>query len=114
VTGDTIVEGFQSSYCWDDGLGGGLCVDSIEPRFDSALALPAGEPLRLQLDKPLPDSVTLALSEEVFGDAIMLEVLTPDETLEWPVSVAPGAYILTASGVWPQGDVTYYFSISLE
>jgi hypothetical protein len=112
--GGTTVAGFQSSYCWSPRIGPALCVDTIEPYFESSIALPAGDPIRLQLDAPLPDSVTLALSEEVFGDDIAIETLTPAQTVTWPVSVAPGTYVLAASGKWPQGDVTYYFSMTFE
>jgi hypothetical protein len=109
-----IIEGFQSSYCWKQRLGPGICVDTIEPVFNGALPLPVGEPIRLQLDRPLPDGVTLALSEEVFGDAVVVETVTPAQAIAWSPTVAPGAYILAASGAWPEGNVTYWFSISFE
>jgi hypothetical protein len=101
------------SYCWNPTFGPAICVDTIESFFDSATALPAGAPIRLQLDKPLPNSVTLSLSEEVFGDAIVEETLTPAAEVVWSPTVAAGDYIHRVSGSWKEGDVTTWFSISL-
>ncbi|MGB7874538.1 MAG: hypothetical protein WBL25_09160 [Anaerolineales bacterium] len=114
VSNGELVDGFQSSYCWDQGIGGTLCVDSVEPFFESSTPLDASAPIRLQLDSPLPDAVTLSLSKEVFGETIVSESMPVTEFIEWSPSVAPGEYILDVHGSWKQGDVTYWFSINLE
>jgi hypothetical protein len=116
VVDGTPQEGYQGSYCWTDpGAGVGLCVDKIPPVFDSAYSLPAGQPLRLQLDVPVPDSVQLSLGEGVFGEPLVTQTLAGAEMLEWAVQVEPGQYILNVFAAWEQqGDVSYLFSISLE
>jgi hypothetical protein len=45
VANNGLVDGFQSSYCWDGGTGGTLCVDTMEPTFDSPTSLPASDPI---------------------------------------------------------------------
>ena len=107
-------EGYQGSYCWT-GPTVALCVDKIPPEFDSAIALPAGEPIRLQLDAPLPDTVTLQLSDELFGEARYTETMPGATTLEWAVEAEPGPYILSAFAAWQsRGDVAYLFSVTLQ
>jgi hypothetical protein len=114
VSNADLVSGFQSSYCWEGGGGPALCVDTIEPYFESSIPLDANAPIRLQLEKPLPNEVTLEISKEVFGDTIQSEQASISEQVEWSPVVAPGEYILSARASWDQGDVTYWFSISLE
>ena len=114
VADGALVDGFQSSYCWDGGISGTLCVDTIEPYFDSSTPLDATAPIRLQLDSPLPEGVTLSISKEVFGETILAESMSPSDFIEWSPAVAPGAYILDVHTSWNQGDVTYWFSVSLE
>jgi len=113
-TDDGLIQGAPGGYCWDNGPGGTLCVDPFEPEFGSPVALPAEEPIRLQLDKPLPDTVTLWLSEEVYGDTIVSEDVQVAETLEWSPQVEEGEYILNVDAAWRQGETTYRFSILLE
>ena len=108
------VGGFQSSYCWDQGIGGALCVDSIEPFFDSSTSLAASDPIQLQLDSPLPDAVTLSLSKEVFGDTLLSETVPVSELVEWSPAIPAGEYILDVHASWKQGDVSYWFSIDLK
>ena len=31
ISNDGLVDGFQSSYCWDSGIGGGICKDTVAP-----------------------------------------------------------------------------------
>ena len=114
VADDTLIDGFQGPYCWAPAAGPALCVDPIPPEFDTTTSLPASEPIRLQLDKPLPDSVRLSLSEELFGEPVTSETVSAAETLEWSPQVAPGPYILRVEASWTQGDVAYWFSISLD
>jgi len=109
-----LIDGFQSSYCWDDGLGAALCVDSIEPYFDETTHLSSGSPIRFLLDTPLPDKVTLSLSSELFGDTIISETVPVTENIDWSPAVDAGEYILTVGARWAQGYVAYWFSIVLE
>jgi len=114
VSNNNLVDGFQSSYCWDGGIGGTLCVDTIEPYFDETTHLPANAPIRFQFDTPLPDEVTISISEELFGETLFSENITPSEFINWSPAVAPGEYILDVHTSWKQGDVSYWFSINLE
>ena len=109
-----LVDGFQSSYCWDGGMGAALCVDKIEPYFEHSTSLDVNTPIKLQLDSPLPGEVTLSLSKEVFGESIFSERVPVSEQLEWSPSVPSGEYILAVHASWEQGDVTYWFSVFLE
>ena len=114
VDGTELVDGFQSSYCWDQGVGAAICVDTIEPFFEVTTRLSQSAPIRFQLDSPLPDEVTISISEELFGDTIISESLTPAEFLEWSPQVAPGTYIIDVHTSWKQGEVSYWFSVELE
>ena len=114
VADGNLVDGFQSSYCWDGGAGGALCVDTIEPYFDETTRLPANAPIKLQLDSPLPNEVTLSISKELFGETILSETVTPSDFISWSPAVAPGEYIISVHTSWKQGDVTYWFSVSFE
>ena len=113
-TDSGLVDGFQSSYCWDNGVRGALCVDTIEPYFDETTRLSTGGLIRFLLDAPLPDEVTLSLSKDVFGETIISETVPVTENLDWSPAVDAGEYILTVNARWPQGDVAYWFSILLE
>jgi len=114
VAGDDLVDGFQSSYCWDQGVGAAICVDTSEPYFDETTSLSHTAPIRFQLDSPLPDQVTVSISEELFGDTIFSESLTPSDFLDWSPAVGPGTYIIDVHTSWKQGDVSYWFSVVLE
>lgn len=114
VTDLGLVDGFQSSYCWDGGMKGTLCVDTMEPYFDEVTALSPGSPIQLQLDSPLPDSVTLSLSRELFGDELVSESIPVTEIVTWSPAVDTGEYILTVHANWLQGNVAYWFSITLQ
>jgi len=114
VTDDGLADGFQSSYCWDNGVRGTLCVDTIEPYFDETIRLSTNGLIRFLLDEPLPDEVTLSLSRELFGDTVISETVPVTENISWSPAVDSGEYILTVNAKWPQGDVAYWFSILLE
>ncbi len=114
VSNGDLVDGFQSSYCWEGGIGAALCVDTIEPYFESSTLLDVSAPIKLQLDSPLPNEVTISVSKEVFGETILSEQVPVSEQVTWSPAVDPGTYILAAHASWDQGDVTYYFSVSLE
>ena len=113
VTDSNLVDGFQSSYCWDR-IGGTLCVDTIEPYFDESTYLSANAPLRFQFDTPLPDEVTISISDELFGETLLSESKSPSELIDWSTAIGPGEYIVDVHVSWKQGDVTYWFSVSLE
>ena len=115
VADGTPREGYQGSYCWTDpGAGVGLCVDKIAPEFDTTFQLPAGEPLRLQLDAPLPDSVSLSL-ETPSGEQLLPETVEGAESIAWLPPAQPGPYILSVFAQWDGlGDVLYMFSIELK
>ena len=114
VRNGNLIDGFQSSYCWDQGIGGTICVDTMEPYFEETIRWPSGGPLRFQFDTPLPDLVTLSFSEELFGKTILSESISPAEMIAWSPVVPPGEYIITVHTSWKQGEVTYWFSVNLE
>jgi hypothetical protein len=114
VRGGNLIDGFQSSYCWDNGVGAALCMDTVEPYFDEIIRLPGDEPIRFQFDTPLPDEVTISISEELFGDSILTESLSPSEIIDWSPNVPSGNYIIDVHTSWKQGDVTYWFGVFLE
>lgn len=114
VSNGELVDGFQSSYCWDQGIGGGICKDTVEPYFESSTPLDANAPIQFQLDTPLPKEVTISISKEVFGETVLSERMPVSEQVTWSPAVAPGAYILAVHASWKQGEVTYWFSVLLE
>ena len=114
VSNGELVDGFQSSYCWDGGIGGGICKDTVEPYFESSIPLDRSAPIRFQLDTPLPDIVTLTISKEVLGETIFSETMPASELIEWSPAVAPGEYIIAVHGKWKQGIVSYWFGVLLE
>lgn len=114
LSGGELVDGFQSSYCWDGGIGGTLCVDTVEPYFNESTQLSASDPIRFQLDTPLPSEVSISISEELFGETIFSESVSPADFIDWSPTVAPGAYIINVHTSWKQGDVSYWFSVVLE
>ena len=114
VSDGGLVDGFQSSYCWDDGIAGVICKDTVAPHFESFTPLDANAPIRFRLDTPLPKEVTIAISKEVLGETIFSETMPASELIDWSPAVAPGEYIIYVHGKWKQGGVTYWFSVSLE
>lgn len=114
VRNGALIDGFQSSYCWDQGIGGTICVDTMEPYFEETTRLSANEPIRFQFDTPLPDDVTISISDELFGDSIVTESLPPSEIIDLSPSIPPGDYIIDVNTSWKQGNVTYWFSVTLE
>ena len=113
-TDSGLVDGFQGSYCWDQGRGAAICVDKVLPYFDETTRLDQNEPIRFRLDPPLPDQVTISISEELFGETIVSESVTPAEMIEWSPLVGAGTYIIDVQTNWEQGGVTYFFSVILE
>ncbi|MBC8333854.1 MAG: hypothetical protein ISR59_02800 [Anaerolineales bacterium] len=114
VADGDLVDGFQSSYCWDQGVGATICVDTIEPYFDETTHLPANAPIRFQFDTPLPNEVKISISEELFGETIFSESLSPAEIIDWSPAVPPGEYVIDIHVSWKQGAVAYWFSIVIE
>jgi hypothetical protein len=114
VANGELVDGFQSSYCWNQGIGESICKDTVEPYFESSTRLNANSPIQFQLDTPLPNEVTIAISKEVLGESIFSEMMPASESIDWSPAVAPGKYIIYVHGKWKQGEVTYWFSVLLE
>ena len=114
VANGELVDGFQSSYCWDSGTDGTLCMDTVAPHFESSIPLDAGAPIRFQLDTPLPNEVTFLIRKEVSGETILSKRMPVSETITWSPTVVPGTYVLAMHARWKQGEVTYWFSVLLE
>ena len=114
VANGELVDGFQSSYCWDSGKDGTLCMDTAAPYFESSTPLDASAPIRFQLDTPLPEKVILSISKEVLGKSIFSETIPASEFIDWSPAVAPGEYIIYVHAKWKPGEVTYWFSVLLE
>ena len=108
------MEGLQGAYCWDNGIAGSICLDPMEPSFDQSASLHVSTPIQLQLDKPLPNELILSLSKEVFGETIVSETVPVSNLVKWSPAVDAGVYILTVNATWKQGDVSYWFSITIE
>jgi hypothetical protein len=114
-TGGSYVEGYQGGYCWASGSDPAICVDPLRPVFEQEPALQVGSSIRLQLDQPLPDSLTLTLrSGGMSGNDVVSESVPVEGTVEWRPTVNPGEYTLVVAGKWPQGDVSYMFKVALE
>lgn len=122
---------YQGIYCWLEEEGdtfdpeevGGIaevCEDETIPEFSASdfVVLPAGEPLAIEMEEPLPDRVTLSLSapDNVFLEQSRTEIAIEDSILTWePPNVEPGDYIFIALGFWRDpGGGAYYFPITLE
>ena len=114
VSNGELVDGFQSSYCWDTGKDGTLCMDTVAPHFESFTPLDANAPIRFQLDIPLPEEVTLSISKDAFGESIYSETMPASDFIDWSPPVAPDEYIIYVHAKWEQGEVTYWFSVLLE
>ena len=111
VVDESLVNGYQAAYCWRS-----QCVDGVPPQFAAAdyTVLPAGEPIRLNLETPLPDTLNLALRDEVFGADLAAIQLQPDsEEVSWDPGLAAGSYILAASAKWSNGDALYFYAVEL-
>ena len=89
-------------------------MDTMEPYFEESIRLSAGEPIRFQFDTPLPDEVTISISDELFGETIISENVPPAEMIDWSPAVPSGEYIISVHTSWKQGNVTYWFSVYLE
>lgn len=114
VINGELEDGFQSSYCWDQGFGAAICVDTVAPYFENSIPLDTSKVIQFQLDTPLPDKVTLSISKEVMDEAIYSETVPVSKLIEWYPEVAPGEYIIAVHGKWKPGDVTYWFSVLLQ
>jgi hypothetical protein len=113
--GGSFVEGYLGGYCWASGTEPAICVDPLRPVFEQEPALQVGSSIRLQLDQPLPDKLTLTLrSGGLSGNDVVSESVPVKGTMEWRPTVDPGEYILVVAGTWPQGDASYRFKVALE
>jgi hypothetical protein len=115
AAGGSFVEGYQGGYCWASGSDPAICVDPLRPVFEQEAALQVGSSIRLQLDQPLPDKLTLTLrSGGLSGNDVVSESVPVEGTVEWSPAVDLGEYILVVAGTWPQGDASYMFKVALE
>lgn len=132
VAGEQRIEGLEVASCWPEYTGGtvdleatgedpvNVCEDTALPTFeqDQFITLPAGEPLRVALEEPLPDRVSLVLAAPDDMSAIHNEDEVPVENnvVTWePDEAQPGDYVLAVLGFWEDaGGVTYYFPVTLE
>ena len=105
--------GLAGPYCWGSGIGSALCVDPIPPSLEQMTLHPLDGTVRLQLEKPLPDSFFVSLSPDIFEQPVDSTQLDADSFVEWTPNVPPGNYLLTVSGKWNQGDAGYWFYVSL-
>jgi hypothetical protein len=113
--GSSFVEGYQGGYCWASGTEPAVCVDPLRPVFEQEAALQVGQSIHLQLDQPLPDSLTLTLrSGGLSGNDVVSESVPVESSVEWRPAVDPGEYILIVAGKWPQGDASYMFKVALK
>lgn len=117
IVGDQRVEGKQGSYCWVGGSDSmGLCVDIIwPPEIEQYTELPAGEPIRLHLDDPLPDALFLTLYDDLLADPILnAEVARDGAEVTWDVTIEPGDYVLIAFARWEVfGDSMVVFPVTI-
>ena len=108
---DAAVDGYQAAYCWRS-----TCVDGVPPQYGAAdyIMLPAGAPIRLNLETPLPDALNLALRAEPFGTDLASTQLSPAEReVSWEAGLDPGRYVLVASAKWSNGDALYFFAVEI-
>ena len=123
IADGTPVEGQEGSYCWmdepdEEGMGFAICVDKIwPPEFAELFELPAGEPLRLKLDEPFPDTLYLRLYADPLEGTIHTDRRDDVDSTEivWQVDLAPGDYVLVALGAWEKyGDLSYAFAVTIS
>lgn len=128
LTEEGRLSSFAENYCWqveaeapaDFDAATERCGETEMPTFEGATytTVAGGEPFRLELEEPLPQRVTLALSppDNVFAETSADENTIEEPILEWtPGDVPPGDYILIALAYWPDaGGAVYYFPVTLE
>lgn len=130
LTGDGRVSSFAEHYCWntqadtpaDFDAATEMCGEGEQPDFVDATYTPvtvsASSPLRLEIEEPLPQRITLALSppDEIFALATTDDNDPQDAILEWvPEGVGPGDYILVVLAYWGEaGGAVYYYPVTLQ
>lgn len=122
---------YQGTFCWMEEEGdsfdfdevggiGEVCEDESVPDFSASdfVVIPAGEPLAIAMEEPLPDRLTLSLSspDDVFLEQSTTEIAIEDSLVTWePENVEPGDYNFIALGFWRDaGGGAYYFPVTLE
>jgi hypothetical protein len=122
------LESFAENYCWqveadapaDFDAATERCGETEMPDFEGAAytTFAAGEPIRLEMEEPYPQRVTLALSppDNVFAETSADENTIEGPQLEWiPGQVDPGNYLLIALAYWPDaGGAVYYYPIAIQ
>ena len=128
LTAEGRLESFAANYCWqveaetpaDFDAAAERCGETTMPSFEGAAytTVAAGESFRLEMEEPLPERVTLALSppDTIFAETSADENTIEEPILEWtPGDVPPGNYILIALAYWPEaGGAVYYYPVTLE
>jgi hypothetical protein len=128
LTGEGRVGSFAEHYCWqvvaetpdDFDSAVATCGETEQPDFTTASYTPvsATAPLRVEMEEPLPNRITLALStpDRIFAVASTDTSDPQSSTLEWiPEGAEPGDYILIALAYWwDVGGAVYYYPITLQ
>ncbi|NLF67336.1 MAG: hypothetical protein GX579_22330 [Chloroflexi bacterium] len=128
LTEDGRLESFSANYCWqveaeapaDFEAATERCGETTMPTFEGAAytTVAVGEPFRLEMEEPLPERVTLALSppDNIFAETSADENTIEEPILVWtPADVPAGNYILIALAYWPEaGGAVYYYPVTLE
>lgn len=122
------VSSFAEHYCWqvaaetpaDFDAAVETCGEAEQPDFTTATFIPisSSAPLRVEMEEPLPQRITLALSpaDRIFALATTDTSDPQSATLEWtPEDAAPGDYILIALAYWGDaGGAVYYYPVTLQ
>jgi hypothetical protein len=130
LTDEGPVASAHEHYCWntqadtpaDFDAATEMCSQVEQPDFTSfvytPVAITENTPLRVELEEPLPERITLALSSpnEIFALATT-DDNNPQETIvEWvPDGISAGDYILVALAYWGDaGGAAYYYPITVQ
>lgn len=130
LTDDGQLSSFAENYCWntqadtpaDFDTATEMCGETEQPNFADAtytpVAVTATSPLRVELEEPLPQRVTLALSppDDIFALATTDNNDPQDTVIEWvPEGLGSGDYILVVLAYWGEaGGAVYYYPVTLQ
>ncbi len=111
--GATSYDGLEGSYCWQGGRRG-LCVDKVFPNFETYRPWPAGQTMDIVVNGPPPLELNLQVLKAIGESAVVSLALTPGQAATWTPSVPPGNYVVAVFARWPEGDVVYYFPLTVQ
>lgn len=128
LTDEGRVASFAEHYCWqvvaetpaDFDSAVESCGETEQPDFTTATYTPVSgaAPLRIEMEEPLPQRITLALSPpgRIFAVATTDNNNLQSSTMEWtPEGAEPGDYILIALAYWGDaGGAVYYYPVTLQ